>query len=266
MSNGEVLARSAAGQTKRERLRSRAGEGASRRYGKRGFRLSWLTFAAGVASLIVVTTVLGDDGNFQGGSALLLVLVLLATIISFLVGAVVTAYRVVGRVLEWRLERERRKDGPQDSVASAVLHSGTLFPLAILVFLWIVFVIVASAVLGSVGFIGSGVGGFVLLLVATHFLNLLNQRVEVKPHEVRLRTMGGRRTLPASSVTNVELVETSLNNPWPRQLVVHRDDGLPVYLRGNFVKDLDRAEQFVEQARQILQLDESSRKPQDGAL
>ena len=245
------MSNEAANQARTRRLRSSGRSKAPRRYAKRVFRISWLTFIVSFILFGVGST----DEAAEGVRAVLLILVLFVLLVSLCVAVLVTFYRAINAFLDAN-EPQESSDAPQDLMPSAVLHSGSVVPLVALSLMWVLFIIFASALLGLAGFVISSVSGLVLILVATYLLNVMDQRVHVESHQVRMWTLRGRRTISASAVTDVEFLEPNLTGHG-RRLVFHRKNAKPVHLQGNFVSDPIRAREFVEQSRQILRLDEA---------
>jgi len=247
MKLGEVLARN---ETNAKHLRNRSREGGRKRHLRNAFWGSWGTLFV----CLMLIAVLDEEGPVEGIRALLLLFSLLGMVISFLVGLVVTGY-IVCSWLIGGVKGAALPDGPQDTVAVAVLDSTSIFPLIALAFGWLFFVIVAGIIIGSVGFFMAQVVGFAVCVAATFFLGVLEQRVEVFPHEIRARTLGRRRRIQSALVSDIAFRPSSAENPQVAELVFRIDGDVPLRLRGNFVDDAERVTDFVADARQILRLD-----------
>ncbi len=255
MNNGTVLARNEAGRNAIERLRHLPKEGGRRKLLTRAFITSWGGFAICLTALIMI-----GEGRHEGLAALVLMLSLIGLVCTFFAGIVVTGTIAV----TWLVGQVQPAQGngePQDAVASAALASTSLVPVVLLSGCWIFLMIVGAITAGASGFATFLVLGPIVAVFAVFKLGVLDQRIEVAPHEVRVRTLFTNRTIPASAVTDLEFIDFDRSNPDQplTRLVLHLMNGTPISLAGNFVSDRDRAREFVAASRTILKLDD----PQD---
>ena len=245
MKTGSVLSRSEASEANRARRLTGSGQARTRP------RNILFGSMASFFICLALVVLLDEDGRVEGLRALGLLFAILGLPISALVGIVVTGYIIV----RWFMDAAQPSDGPQDSVETAVLTSMSVFPLILLAGGWVFFMIVGSAVLGLLGFLGTAVGGLAVAVAAVYLLGVLDQRIEVKPHEVRVRMLGTKRTIPAGSITDISFAPVSFSKSPQRFVVVERKGKRPLYLGGRFVSDAVQAERFVADARHILRLD-----------
>lgn len=245
MAYGDVLAGPVGDDDEMERIRNADHEAGRRSVLRRSKLRVWTWFA--VSLLIVVA--IGEE-SMQGGHAVAFLLAFLSTLISFPIAAIVSLYSVY-RWARGGIEKTRTQ-GPQDAVATTVLHSTSvrsMIPLG--VFVVVCLGAVASS-LGGWGFLAAF--GVAIVFVLNAASGVLSQRVEVRPEAVQLHTKNDKRTIPATEIASIDF------SPH-RRVVIEIVDESPVYLAGNFIADKQRAAQFVADARRILRLDTPSDAP-----
>lgn len=250
MNNGEVLARTASAEANKERLRNTTPSRSRARHALAGAGLSLIVCTAGFNALFY-----GQGDSIEGGRAAIGFFLFLGALVSFLAVIVVGGYLLVSRFTS-----TAQPTGPQDAVEFAILRSMSIGHLIGIILAWLFAIGYGSNKFEAVGFFGALIGGLVFAVATIHHFGVLDQRIEVKPHEVTVRTLSHKRTFPSESIANIAFVPSSFRQSVNAHVLLEIEDEGQLRLDGRFVSDASKAETFVSNARHILKLD----TPQDG--